>query len=342
MATLDAVNLIQAATVSTCLLGAILLWQKSAFRGASLLLLLIALASMINILEEAGVTRDVYLISPIFVMLFGPAIYLATRHLLQAKLDPKQWLHFLPVVPMLFFTSQVQVIIAIGTLWRIAYAFLTARALLQYKQRISEQRSDSHDFSFSWLLGVVVLTAAFNLLDLMRLNTQQWLSVDINTLGQGVNNFVWLVVVMLITIKLNEQRKPPALDDTSLIETQNNPAEKEDFRATFNEIERLMSTQRWYLKPRLTLTEMSQLSGFQPRDISRAINLLAGVSFNEYINQYRINLVCQQIDLGSKKSLLQIAMDAGFSSKASFNLVFKALKGQTPSEYKAAQESTKT
>jgi AraC-like DNA-binding protein len=35
----------------------------------------------------------------------------------------------------------------------------------------------------------------------------------------------------------------------------------------------------------------------------------------------------------TRQTLLGIAMDAGFNSKASFNRVFKKLSGRTPTEY---------
>ena len=330
------VNLIQSATLSVCVLGALLLWRRPSLRGIALLLLLIALASLINTLEETGITRDIYLVSPIFIMLFGPAIFLATRHLTGSKLEIKDAFHFLPVVPVVFFTAQVQMVIAIGSFWRLVYALMTARVLIKYKKKLDEQRSDADEFSFTWLLWIVLITAAFNVLDLLRLNTQQWLSSELNSLGQGINNGLWLLVIMVTVVKLNEQKKPPK---SQIEEPQNLPSaseKAEDYREIYAELQSLLKQHQWYLQTRLTLAELSHLSGFQARDISRAINLLAGKSFNEYINHFRIEAVCRQLDSGESLPILQIAINSGFSSKAAFNKVFKELKGQTPSQYKSA------
>lgn len=336
------VNLIQSATVSVCILGAILLWRHCSFRGIALLLLLVALSSVINTLEETGITRDIYLISPVFIMLFGPASYLATRHLIGSKVQVKEFIHFLPVLPVLFFTAHVQVVIAIGTFWRLIYAVLTARVLLIYKNKLDEQRSDADEFSFIWLLWVVVITTAFNLIDLVRLNTQQWLSPDINALGQAVNNGLWLVVITLTVLKLSEQKKPPQSLQGKFEDSTSSGDHAEDYRGIYQELQSLLKQQRWYLQARLTLTELSQLSGFQARDISRAINLLAGKSFNEYINQFRIEEVCKLLDSDDSRPVLQIAIDSGFSSKAAFNKVFKEQMGQTPSQYRANIKSVET
>jgi p-aminobenzoyl-glutamate transporter AbgT len=77
MENLNFINLIQAGIIASSLLGGSLLWltKSKEFRGIAVLLFLIALASSINILEESGLTRDWYLISPVFIMLFGPATY---------------------------------------------------------------------------------------------------------------------------------------------------------------------------------------------------------------------------------------------------------------------------
>lgn len=336
---LNVVNLIQSATISASVLGALLIYRKPACGGVAVLLLLVAFASAVNILEETGITRAYYLLSPVFIMLFGPAIYLAIKQYLFGDLKAIDALHLLPVVPVLFFTEHVQAVIALGTVWRLGYAVLTANLLLKYKQQLDEQRSDTQEYTFRWLLWVVVVTAMFNLLDMLRLNSQHWLEHDINVLGQGVNNMVWLLLNMLITVRISQQNTPPEVIPEQITGSDDDVSEVEVYRATFEELERLIQVHQWYLQPRLTLAELSTLTGMQTRDISRAINLLAGKSFNDYINQYRVEVVCRALKAGSAKSLLQIATDAGFSSKASFNKVFKDTTGQTPGQYKSAQMS---
>lgn len=338
MPELNAVNLIQSATLGVSVLGAILLYRKPACRAIALVMLLVGIAALINILEETGISRGYYLVSPVFVMLFGPCIYLAIKQFLLGQLSRADGLHLLPVIPVVFFTEYVQQVIALGTLWRLGYAVLTAHLLYKTKCQLDEQRSDTQEYTFQWLVWVVAVSAIFNLVDMLRLNSQHWLNHDINVLGQGINNLIWLIVIMLITVRLNGQKAPPAINREAVAATTENASNAEDYRVIFDELQDLIQRHQWYLQPRLTLTELSQLTGFQTRDISRAINLLAGKSFNDYINQYRVEVVCQAIQAGASGSLLQIATDAGFSSKASFNMVFKDMLGQTPSQYKQVQD----
>lgn len=334
---LNFVNLLQAGTIATGVLGALLLWltKPKEFRGIALLLALIAFAACINILEESGLTRDLYLISPIFILLFGPVIYLASKLLIDKQLAKTQLWHLFPVIPLLLFTSHVQMLIGLGTVWRLGYAVLTMFMLLQFKRALDEQRSDSDDFSLTWLIWLLAITAVFNLIDLVRLNVQQTIPYELNVLGQGINNAVWLVAAMIIIIKLQAQKKIPSPIKSANQADLNSPTAQNDYRSIFAELDRLFTSNQWYLKPRLTLNDVSKSTGLQTREISRAINLVSEQSFNEYVNRYRVDAVCTTLTTNKQTSLTDIAADAGFSSKASFNKVFKQIKGVTPSEYKA-------
>ncbi len=338
MESLNFVNLIQAATVGASALGGMLLWQRSLLRGVSLLLWLIALASVVNILEETGITRDFYLISPIFIMLVGPATYLAAKHVTNSHFKNSDWLHLLPVLPVLLFTSHVAVVIAIGTVWRFVYAFLTARLLIHYKRTLDEQRSDSDDYSLSWLLWLIVVTALLNFIDLIRLNSQSFISYDLNVLGQGINNGAWLVATVIIVIQFVNQRPLPRQSQSSVDPNSGNRKRRaceENYQSTFDELDKLIKTEEWFLRLRLTLADVSELTGLQTREISRAINTVTQKSFNGYINEYRVEHICQALNAQTSASLTQLYTEAGFSSKASFNKVFKTFKGVTPSEYKS-------
>jgi AraC-like DNA-binding protein len=73
------------------------------------------------------------------------------------------------------------------------------------------------------------------------------------------------------------------------------------------------------------------------RDISRCINLVAGMSFNDYINQHRIEQIKWALQTDDYTNLTDLAFAAGFSSKATFNQSFKKATGMTPSEFRSKQ-----
>ncbi|MFM9911291.1 MAG: helix-turn-helix domain-containing protein, partial [Chitinophagaceae bacterium] len=64
-------------------------------------------------------------------------------------------------------------------------------------------------------------------------------------------------------------------------------------------------------------------------------NQAFGLSFNDYINQYRVEAVLEKLRNGEQKrqTLLSIAFDSGFNSKATFNRAFKKSMGVSPKEW---------
>lgn len=96
-----------------------------------------------------------------------------------------------------------------------------------------------------------------------------------------------------------------------------------------------METEKPFLNPELNLIELSNALGMSRAQVSQLINSGLGKNFNDYINQFRVNAVKEMLRAGRQEelSLLGIAYDCGFNSKATFNRVFKKLTGTSPSAY---------
>ncbi|MEE2025800.1 hypothetical protein QWF21_16295 [Alkalimonas sp. MEB004] len=69
------VSLFNAGIVAVAILGYLLLYPTPAYRGVCLLLVMVITAAVINVLEDQHLSRDWHLISPVFVLGFGPALY---------------------------------------------------------------------------------------------------------------------------------------------------------------------------------------------------------------------------------------------------------------------------
>ena len=97
-----------------------------------------------------------------------------------------------------------------------------------------------------------------------------------------------------------------------------------------------------YKDPALTLTSLAQHLNLSANVLSRIINTGFGQSFNDFINTYRINDVKQRLTDGDtdRLTILALALDAGFSSKTTFNRVFKEQTGFTPKEYLKMSQRT--
>jgi AraC-like DNA-binding protein len=97
-----------------------------------------------------------------------------------------------------------------------------------------------------------------------------------------------------------------------------------------------MQSEKPYLKPNLSLSDLSLMLGISSHNLSEIINTQLKKSFYDFINSYRIEEVIRLMkeDKNEAYSILSIAFDSGFNSKSSFNMIFKKLKGQTPSHFR--------
>ncbi|AVP99937.1 AraC family transcriptional regulator [Ahniella affigens] len=94
----------------------------------------------------------------------------------------------------------------------------------------------------------------------------------------------------------------------------------------------------WWRDPELTLASLARKLGTNTTDLSKAINDGLGMNFNELINRLRVEAVSHKLIDTPESGLLDLALECGFSSKASFNRCFKRYTGLTPSAYRDAAQ----
>lgn len=97
----------------------------------------------------------------------------------------------------------------------------------------------------------------------------------------------------------------------------------------------LMQTNKAYEDPELSLAQVAKQLESNPSFISRVVNKGFGINFNDFVNQYRIEAVKEMLNKGEHKrqTLLGIAFECGFNSKATFNRAFKKITGLSPKEW---------
>ncbi len=87
-----------------------------------------------------------------------------------------------------------------------------------------------------------------------------------------------------------------------------------------------------------SLEIISKNLSFNYSYLSRQFKNLAGISFNKYINHYRINKATDLISLGNE-NISECAYSVGYKSLRSFNRNFKEIMGITPEEYRLARKN---
>lgn len=148
------------------------------------------------------------------------------------------------------------------------------------------------------------------------------------------------------TVKAAIPFRAALLDRSSEIalDTSNSEAEKKTSSVTgeIPELETwksklltLMEAERVYENPKLSLTDIAQQLGANPKLVSQIINQGFEMNFNDFVNSHRVEAVKERMKKGDYRSitLLGIALESGFNSKATFNRAFKKNTSQTPQKF---------
>ncbi len=83
-----------------------------------------------------------------------------------------------------------------------------------------------------------------------------------------------------------------------------------------------------------TLTALSREISHHPAYLSRYFKQCTGITFTQYVQEYRVNEACSILH-ETDRSVLQTAYDCGFDSLRSFNRNFQKITGLSPSVYRA-------
>ncbi len=96
-----------------------------------------------------------------------------------------------------------------------------------------------------------------------------------------------------------------------------------------------MESEKPYLDPELTLSDLAKRLALSRSVLSQLINEGVGDNFYNFVNRYRVEQVKLFMNDPTMRhfNLLGLALEAGFKSKSTFNLIFKRFTGLTPSEY---------
>lgn len=103
-----------------------------------------------------------------------------------------------------------------------------------------------------------------------------------------------------------------------------------------NRLTDFMDTEKPFMCDELTLNDLANRLEILPNNLSQLINEGFNKNFYEFVNEYRVNEVKKMLadPKYTHYSLLGIAFECGFSSKSTFNSVFKKFTRKTPSEYR--------
>lgn len=102
------------------------------------------------------------------------------------------------------------------------------------------------------------------------------------------------------------------------------------------ELERLMAEEKIFTDPELKLGTVASRMNIPAYRLSTLINDKYGISFSDFINQFRVQEFIYRLNDArfSHLSLYGLALEVGFNSKSAFNAAFKKVTDKSPSDFK--------
>lgn len=227
----------------------------------------------------------------------------------------------------------------------VVYAALLIRMVSRYQAKAKQTLSSYNPDIFRWLWSLITFMVAIWSLKVLFYFISP--VPMLNLLADG------LLVIMVYFVAIVQWRKPDLFHIQQLstqLTTQQEQAtlpsdqqssggllDQETRSSILQLVQGQVKKQALYRNSELTLATLAETVGVSVHQLSETLNQYGGKNFNQFINEYRVTEVCQQLDCNSGRKLIDLALDAGFSSKSSFNAIFKKLTGQTPSQYRGQQ-----
>ena len=264
--------------------------------------------------------------------------YLSSR---EVKLQEVKWMlaqgDFFAYSPEFMWFDPIVHINAKVVMYAIFYVAMLYYYLQFRRSKNNQILFQNKGFHF-WIIGILVFRFCtlfyiwynFSFLDYGRVT---FFTTDYLLVAEFIFHLVYLALNprFLDVNILTEKLRGPDKQETVL-------TNEEEIRmyALAEKIENYFQTKEVYLNSKLTAELLGALTGIPHRQISQAIKYKFGLSFRDYLNQYRMSYVDKLLNdpafLG-KSSVEMIAEAAGFGSRQSFYTVFKKAKGCTPKEY---------
>jgi AraC-like DNA-binding protein len=259
--------------------------------------------------------------------------------------------------------ASFHVVSALEMVQAMAYLAMSWMALRRYGRKIAGYFSDLTRIDLRWLRGMVIAHVAVWSIVIVSTVVRAmgvWLDV-LQTLSQAVQ--LGSVAVLFLTgyVSLWQPEIGPKARQAEVVDVEGDaapvageaPVVPESSSATGSKYQRnrlaedeaselaqklqeRMRQRKMYRDSALTLQVLADSVGATPHLMSQVLNVHIGKSFYVFVNSYRAEAL--KVALADRaqrqRSVLELAVEAGFNSKSTLNSFFKRHTGLTPTEYR--------
>ncbi|MCX2719629.1 helix-turn-helix domain-containing protein [Lentiprolixibacter aurantiacus] len=187
----------------------------------------------------------------------------------------------------------------------------------------------------TWIRTFIAFVGSIWLLALLSIFTPSSVDHSIQS-GLSLGIFVMLTGVVYLSsyfgiresVKTDVPKVFAPKYEKSLLST-------EESLEVWTKLEGHMHKTKAFINQELSLNDLSVQLNIPVNKLSQAINRHAEMKYTDYINRYRVDQVKELMSdpKYGHLSILGMALESGFTSKATFNRAFKKFTNETPSQY---------
>ncbi|WP_254701428.1 helix-turn-helix domain-containing protein [Neorhizobium galegae] len=108
----------------------------------------------------------------------------------------------------------------------------------------------------------------------------------------------------------------------------------EEDKIALSRIEAALEEGELYRSEDLSLAKLSRKARLPAREVSAAINRVTGLNVSQFVNDRRIAEACRLLR-ETERTVIQVMLDVGFSTKSNFNREFRRVTGMSPKQWRA-------
>jgi AraC-like DNA-binding protein len=217
------------------------------------------------------------------------------------------------------------------------YQFFVRKKWQNYQLLMQQEVSNTEGISISWInffmtvFLIIILFFLVGLFVIIHFDLMAWLWKSVG--------IVFSLSVFALGYKGILQKEiffPDELKKTNPVISTSSSAKSAPDRQMIDLLVNHMHEKKSYLNPELTLSKLAEELNWSRSQLSQLINDGIGENFYDFTNKYRVEEVKRlMVDPQFVHyNLLGLALEAGFKSKSTFNLIFKRFTGLTPTEYR--------
>ncbi len=225
-----------------------------------------------------------------------------------------------------------------STCQMLLYLAFTFQLFYNYRKKIKQYFSNLYQLELNWIRNFLYVYSFTFVYGIAQIFINEFI-LELSWTQKWWLQFCSALIVIYVGVNgyFTNTKKLTSLNFESKNEKKVNEEVKikSDLKEKQQKVKKYFEEELPFLNPDLNLSDLAIELQMNRAELSEVINSSFNQNFNDFVNTFRVNLVKDKLKEGEhiKMSLLGIAFDSGFNSKATFNRVFKKLTNSSPTEF---------